>query len=162
MKHSADANGVGSRERNPPAPFSRLLQFFDRAPLSSRGLGRPHPARRVIAHARRSEAKREIMSGKAASKYRVRLQAADPGRPIRSDRRRQRAGQTAGLRRLIAREPARIDVDSIPKVTDDFPHAIPVIPRELDVIETYLGALLDAASGTSKDPESPENSVNVS
>jgi hypothetical protein len=101
------------------------------------------------------------MSGKAASKYRVRLQAADSGRPIRSDGRRQRAGHTAGLRRLIAREPERNDVDSIPKVIDDFPQAIPVIPRELDVVETYLGALLDAALGTSKDPESPGNSVNV-
>jgi hypothetical protein len=32
-------------------------------------------------------------------------------------------------------------------VVDDFPTAIPVTPRELDVIETYLGALLDDALG---------------
>jgi hypothetical protein len=32
-------------------------------------------------------------------------------------------------------------------VVDDFPHAIPVNPRELDVIETYLDALLDDALG---------------
>jgi hypothetical protein len=29
------------------------------------------------------------------------------------------------------------------EVVDDFPQAIPVAPRELEVIETYLGALLD-------------------
>jgi hypothetical protein len=32
-----------------------------------------------------------------------------------------------------------------PDVVDDFPQAIPVVQRELDVIETYLGALLDDA-----------------
>jgi hypothetical protein len=30
-----------------------------------------------------------------------------------------------------------------PNVVDDFPAAIPVTRRELEVIETYLGALLD-------------------
>jgi hypothetical protein len=29
------------------------------------------------------------------------------------------------------------------EVVDDFPQAIPVASRELDVIETYLSALLD-------------------
>jgi hypothetical protein len=29
-------------------------------------------------------------------------------------------------------------------VVDDFPQTIPVTPRELDVIETYLGQLLDS------------------
>jgi hypothetical protein len=37
-----------------------------------------------------------------------------------------------------------------PNVVDDFPQAIPVISRELDVIETYLGALLDHALGIPK------------
>jgi Ethanolamine utilization protein EutJ (predicted chaperonin) len=37
-----------------------------------------------------------------------------------------------------------------PDVVDDFPQAIPVISRELDVIETYLGALLDHALGIPK------------
>jgi hypothetical protein len=32
-------------------------------------------------------------------------------------------------------------------VVDDFPQDIPVAPRELDVIETYLGGLLDDALG---------------
>jgi hypothetical protein len=32
-------------------------------------------------------------------------------------------------------------------VVDDFPRKIPVAPRELDVIETYLGRLLDDALG---------------
>src|SRR5882757_11577323 len=32
-----------------------------------------------------------------------------------------------------------------PEVVDDFPQTIPVGRRELDVIETYLGSLLDCA-----------------
>jgi hypothetical protein len=32
-----------------------------------------------------------------------------------------------------------------PVVVDDFPQEIPITRRELDVIETYLGALLDDA-----------------
>ena len=31
----------------------------------------------------------------------------------------------------------------LPKVVDDFPEIMPVMQRELDVIETYLGSLLD-------------------
>jgi len=34
-----------------------------------------------------------------------------------------------------------------PVVVDDFPQEIPITRRELDVIETYLGALLDEALG---------------
>lgn len=34
-----------------------------------------------------------------------------------------------------------------PGVVDDFPAAIPVSQRELEVIETYLGDLLDGALG---------------
>ena len=30
-----------------------------------------------------------------------------------------------------------------PQVIDDFPIAVPVTQRELDVLETYLGSLLD-------------------
>ena len=30
-----------------------------------------------------------------------------------------------------------------PEVVDDFPEIVPVTQRELDVIETYLGSLLD-------------------
>ena len=32
---------------------------------------------------------------------------------------------------------------SCPQVVDNFPKVIPVVQRELDVIETYLGKLLD-------------------
>jgi hypothetical protein len=38
-------------------------------------------------------------------------------------------------------------------VVDDFPQTIPVAPRELDVIETYLGRLLDDALGEREEPE---------
>jgi hypothetical protein len=37
-----------------------------------------------------------------------------------------------------------------PHVVDDLPQVIPVAQRELDVIETYLGALLDDALGRTK------------
>jgi hypothetical protein len=40
---------------------------------------------------------------------------------------------------LAARE---IDKTPVP-LTDDFPEAVPVLERELDAIETYLGALID-------------------
>jgi hypothetical protein len=36
---------------------------------------------------------------------------------------------------------------AVPVVVDDFPQEIPITRRELDVIETYLGALLDEALG---------------
>lgn len=38
-------------------------------------------------------------------------------------------------------------VDAGPHVVDDFAQAIPLTLRELDVIETYLGALLDDVFG---------------
>src|SRR5207248_2623933 len=41
-----------------------------------------------------------------------------------------------------------------PVVVDDLPQEIPITRRELDVIETYLGALLDEALGA---PESLEH-----
>ena len=34
---------------------------------------------------------------------------------------------------------------AVPDVVDDFPQEIPITRRELEVIETYLGALLDEA-----------------
>jgi len=33
--------------------------------------------------------------------------------------------------------------ESFPQVIDDFPHPIPVLERELDAIEMYLGPLID-------------------
>jgi hypothetical protein len=98
------------------------------------------------------------MSGKADSNYRIRL---NMGRPAATDR--KRVARSVGLRRVIARGSADNRVDSIVKVTDDFPEAIPVIARELDVIEIYLGALLDATLGPSatEDVQSLEDSDNV-
>lgn len=52
-------------------------------------------------------------------------------------------GRNAQTRRL----PRGTNVEPGPKVVDDFFQAIPVAQRELDVIETYLGALLDDALG---------------
>ena len=50
-------------------------------------------------------------------------------------------------------------VEAGPDVVDDFPAAIPVTPRELDVIEVYLGTLLDDVLGKR---DSPENSLSES
>jgi hypothetical protein len=54
--------------------------------------------------------------------------------------------QKAGLAPLI-RPPAPTLVAAGPDVVDDFPTAMPVTQGELEVIETYLGALLDEALG---------------
>jgi len=50
-------------------------------------------------------------------------------------------------RASLIRRGAPTFVEVGPDVVDDFPTSIPVTPRELDVIETYLGALLDDALG---------------
>ena len=47
---------------------------------------------------------------------------------------------TAGL---VPHGPRSENTFSDPKVTDDFPDRVPVAARELDVIEMYLGRLLD-------------------
>jgi hypothetical protein len=51
-----------------------------------------------------------------------------------------------GLKSGMAR-PVRPFMFDGPDVVDDFPKVIPVVQRELDVIETYLGALLDDSLG---------------
>jgi hypothetical protein len=67
------------------------------------------------------------------------------------------AGTELGMRRLavasrrslnsgLAR-PARPFMFDGPDVVDDFPQSIPVAQHELDVIETYLGVLLDDVLG---------------
>jgi hypothetical protein len=43
--------------------------------------------------------------------------------------------------------PRRAAALARPAVVDDFPAAIPVSQRELEVIETYLGDLLDGSLG---------------
>jgi len=47
----------------------------------------------------------------------------------------------------LIRRGAPTFVEAGPDVVDDFPQNIPVAPRELDVIETHLGVLLDDALG---------------
>src|SRR5215831_8734313 len=42
-----------------------------------------------------------------------------------------------------------------PVVVDDFPQELPITPRELDVIETYLGTLLDDALGVPDNSKQP-------
>jgi hypothetical protein len=61
-------------------------------------------------------------------------------------------GPSAQRRRKSARAPlirrgAPTFVEAGPDVVDNFPQNIPVAARELDVIETYLGVLLDDALG---------------
>ena len=55
-----------------------------------------------------------------------------------------RRGRKSRLARSI--RPSGVMFDG-PDVVDDLPQVIPVAQRELDVIETYLGALLDDALG---------------
>lgn len=68
--------------------------------------------------------------------------------------RRPRSTATANARRRLNPELARLVrhgavtfANAGRGVVDDFPQNIPVAPRELDVLETYLGGLLDDALG---------------
>jgi hypothetical protein len=45
---------------------------------------------------------------------------------------------------------AQSDQPPAPRVIDDFPQAVPVGAQELEVIETYLGALLNELIGPQK------------
>ena len=55
-------------------------------------------------------------------------------------------GPNARRRNSELARPIRRDFTwAVPVVVDDFPQEIPITRRELDVIETYLGALLDEA-----------------
>jgi hypothetical protein len=49
--------------------------------------------------------------------------------------------ETAARRSLASTVP--IVRDDYPQVVDDFPAVVPVTQREIDVLETYLGSLLD-------------------
>jgi hypothetical protein len=59
----------------------------------------------------------------------------------------QRAGYHPGrlgqFRRPIGRRPA--NVEPAVEVVDDLPSLVPVTQREIEVIETYLSALVDEA-----------------
>lgn len=72
----------------------------------------------------------------AGARRRTRLTGAQ-------DAQRRRKSQLAPL----IRRGVPTFVAAGPEVVDDFPTSVPVAPRELDVIETYLGALLDDALG---------------
>jgi hypothetical protein len=74
------------------------------------------------------------------------------GQPDARRRSRLIGGPSAQRRRKsrlapVIRRGAPTFAKAGPDVVDDFPAAIPVTPRELDVIDTYLGALLDDALG---------------
>jgi hypothetical protein len=75
-------------------------------------------------------------TGQADARHRLHL----PGAP------RAQYPRKAGLAPLIRRRTPTL-VAAGPDVVDDFPTAIPVTRGELEVIETYLGALLDGALG---------------
>ena len=96
-----------------------------------------------------------IMGRKAASPSTDR-NAAETRRGDSRHARRQIAQPRIGVAdveriRHRDRHPARLspvtpvtrDNKSCPQVIDDFPHPIPVLERELDAIEMYLGPLID-------------------
>ena len=78
---------------------------------------------------------------------------ASSGRPSQAVaiRRRPRLMDDPNARRRRNSELARRRRDAVtwagPVVVDDFPREIPITRRELDVIETYLGTILDDALG---------------
>ena len=84
--------------------------------------------------------------------------ALPSGTPIVADSRRRRDDSSPASRQVAERRtdfqkirhPARpVDLPaakpdkSSPQVIDNLPQSIPVLERELDVIEMYLGALID-------------------
>jgi len=75
-------------------------------------------------------------TGQAEARHRLQL----PGAPHAQHHRK--AGLTPMMR---GRAPTLVVAG--PDVIDDFPTAMPVTQGELEVIETYLGALLDDALG---------------
>ena len=66
--------------------------------------------------------------------------AAGLGRPLRAIR-RSNAGHHPNAK--LSRAPTELVEKPVPNVIDDFPEILPVLQRELDIIETYLGATLD-------------------
>ena len=61
-------------------------------------------------------------------------------RPLRAIR-RFNAGHHPNAK--LSRAPTELVEKPVPNVVDDFPEILPVLQRELDIIETYLGATLD-------------------
>src|SRR5260370_34522748 len=79
---------------------------------------------------------RQHGTGQADARHRLHLLGAP----------RAQYHRKAGLAPLIRRRTPTL-VAAGPDVVDDFPTALPVTRGELDVIETYIGALLDDALG---------------
>src|SRR5262249_55650188 len=75
----------------------------------------------------------------------VRPRRAGPTRQARSQRRRRLTEGPNAQRRRNSELARRHDAVADPVVVDDFPQEIPITRPELDVIETYLGALPDDA-----------------
>ena len=56
-----------------------------------------------------------------------------------------RRSQSAGGSRIHGdlQHGPRVLTRDYPQIVDDFPEVVPVTQRELDIIETYLGSMLD-------------------
>jgi hypothetical protein len=66
------------------------------------------------------------------------------GRLLRAIR-RSKAGHHPNAK--LSRAPTELVEKPVPDVIDDFPEILPVLQRELDIIETYLGATVDQLVG---------------
>jgi len=89
------------------------------------------------------------MRRKPDSRYGARTELdAGPRQAVAGRRRHPEVRPRRDLDPRLARPicPSGVAFDG-PHVVDDLPQVIPVAQRELDVIETYLGALLDDALG---------------
>ena len=84
-------------------------------------------------------------------------------RPSPTQCRRAQNNQTAEPARLIAADRPVRNAGSAVEAVDDFPEAIPVTARELEVIETYLSAVLDELSGRAQSDmtDEPENYTRI-
>jgi hypothetical protein len=86
------------------------------------------------------------MRRKPDSRYGARTELGMRRPAVASRHRHAEVKPGRGLKSGMAR-PVRPFMFDGPDVVDDFPQVIPVVQRELDVIETYLGALLDDSLG---------------
>jgi hypothetical protein len=109
------------------------------------------------------------MGRKAASSPIDRSVAGTRRRPSDSGQARRHAAQPRSRVAEVAKIPYRVrhptthnhftatEVNEIcPQVSDDFPHPVPILERELDAIEMYLGPLLDRMLQCKESPMRPD------
>ena len=150
--------------------FKTTPVFLVRPKASASGLLRlaPSRAREDTPHLSKAGC---LMRRIADSTYRVQIAADLRGSGVARRVTRSSPGQSRLARSNRTAEPGRLIAADQPvrnaglavEAVDDFPEAIPVTARELEVIETYLNAVLDELSGRAQSDmtDEPENYTRI-